>query len=86
MLLMLHHPAGRLGQCRTQRRPSGYRVRPITPIVMSVFACCELMLMLMLNTRTDEDRESKFGKVFSVSGPVVVAEDMVRRNVTSPPE
>ena len=25
----------------------------------------------------DEDRESQFGKVFSVSGPVVVAEDMV---------
>lgn len=27
--------------------------------------------------RADEDRESKFGKVYSVSGPVVIAENMV---------
>lgn len=32
---------------------------------------------LTQHTITDEDRESQFGKVYSVSGPVVVAENMV---------
>lgn len=36
----------------------------------------------MFSPRADEDRESNFGKVYSVSGPVVIAENMVRSDKT----
>lgn len=77
--LNLGVPLNRQVQCRMRRRPSGY------PVSKSINRGHSLGKRARGGheserpvTCTDEDRESKFGRVYSVSGPVVIAEQMVR--------
>lgn len=51
--------------------------RPLNPPPSLPFSLTILALPTTLRQIRDEDRESRYGSVFGVSGPVVVAENMI---------
>ena len=66
-----------VGPASARPLPSSVRSRPSSSLPSSTMAGALSNAKRDLPKVRDEDRESRFGQVFGVSGPVVIAENMV---------